>query len=85
MAKLLAHQPADCIGTPFLSYLKNDNTTPTPDIINNNKLSQYKLLFETSNLSTILLNVYVVPILEEMDIINYMLIMLNEEPKNSTI
>jgi PAS domain S-box-containing protein len=87
MAQLLCYKQADCIGIPLLSRLKkdSDSTMASLDIINENALSQFKLPFETKDATTILMNVYIVPIKMETGIINYMLIMLNEEPDNSSI
>jgi methyl-accepting chemotaxis protein len=87
MAQLLCYKQAECIGIPLLSRLKkdSDSTMASLDIINENALSQFKLPFETKDATTILMNVYIVPIKMETGIINYMLIMLNEEPDNSSI
>ena len=87
MAKLLSFDQSACIGEPIFSYLKfeSESQSSSLDLINDNALSQYKLLFETSDFATILMNVYVVPIVVEEGKFNYVLIALNEEPKNSTI
>ena len=87
MAQLLCYKQAECIGIPLFSRLKidADNDILPLGILNDNELSQFKLLFETKDLTTILMNVYIVPIKMETGKFNYMLIMLNEEPDNTSI